>query len=145
MAMDQAKMAEVEVLADILGNVQAACTRMGVNRSLFYKWLKRKAIGLAGSMSAAEASGGAPKRRRHPQSIPNDLTEKVLALAKEFPEWGCDRISHYLSLNGEKISPTTTQKILTRSGLRTAGERERAARSTAPSRTSPPDRPYPRS
>jgi hypothetical protein len=140
MAMDQAKMAEVEMLADSLGNVQAACRRLGVNRSLFYKWLKRKAAAAAGSESTAEAGVPAPKRRRHPQSIPDALTEKVLGLAMEYPEWGCDRISHYLSLHGEKISPTTTQKILTRSGLRTAGERERAARATVPSGAVPPTR-----
>jgi transposase-like protein len=140
MAMDQAKMAEVEALADSLGNVQAACRKLGVNRSLFYKWLKRKESASADSRAAGEAGVPAPKRRRHPQSIPDALTEKVLALAMEYPEWGCDRISHYLSLNGEKVSPTTTQKILTRSGLRTAGERASAARATAPSRSAPPTR-----
>jgi transposase-like protein len=140
MAMDQVKMAEVEMLADSLGNVQAACREMGVNRSLFYKWIKRKAAASAGSESTAETGVPALKRRRHPQSIPDALTEKVLALAMEYPEWGCDRISHYLSLHGEKISPTTTQKILTRIGLRTAGERERAARAKAPAGAVPPTR-----
>lgn len=136
--MDQAKMAEVEALADSLGNVQAACSRLGVNRSLFYKWLKRKEDASAGSKAGAEGGFPAPKRRRHPHSIQGALAEKVLDLAVENPEWGCDRISHYLGLIGEKVSPTTTQKILTRSGLRTVGERERAARAKAPSGSVPP-------
>lgn len=72
-------------------------------------------------------AGPAPtaKRRRHPHALPDGLHAKVLALSREYSEWGCDRISHYLKLQGSRISPTTIQKILTRNGLRTLEERGR--------------------
>ena len=124
--MDEGKMAEVEALAVSMGNVLEACRRCGVSRSLFYKWLGlRRDGGTAGG-------GGLPSprsaRRRHPHALPDELSLKVLALAREFPEWGCDRISHYLKLQGSKMSPTTIQKVLTRNGMRTRQDRENAGK-----------------
>lgn len=128
--MDEGKMAEVETLAGALGNVLEACRRCGVSRSLFYKWLRVRQDGAAGGGRSAGSADARPAprgmRRRHPHALPEGLLPRVLALAREFPEWGCDRISHYLKLQGSKISPTTIQKILTRNGLRTRQEREMA-------------------
>lgn len=115
--MDERKMTEVEALAGNLGNVIEACRRCGVSRSLFYKWLKSR------------PDAGPNVRRRHPHALPDGLPARVLGLAAEYPEWGCDRISHYLKLKGAMMSPTTIQKILTRNGLRTREEREEARRS----------------
>lgn len=125
MAMDDGKLAEVEALALSLGNVLEACKRYGVSRSMFYKWL---ALRRDGGTEGGEDVLPSPRRerRRHPHALPDELPQRVLALAREYPEWGCDRISHYLKLKGSKISPTTIQKILTRNGLRTRGERAQA-------------------
>jgi transposase len=117
--MDDVKMAEVEALAESLGNVLEACRRLGVSRSLFYKWLRRK----QGGQPPGGGTGEGGKRRRHPQATPEPLLKRVLELAAGNPEWGCDRISHYLSLHKARLSPTTVQKILTRNGLRTREER----------------------
>ena len=116
--MDAKKLAELETLAHSLGNVIEACRRMGVSRSLFYKWIGRR--------DEAEGRAGG-KRRRHPQATGEAVTGKILALAGEFPEWGCDRLSHYLALHQIKVSATTVQKILARHGLGTRAERERKA------------------
>jgi hypothetical protein len=116
--MDGIKMEALRELADSLGNVHAACRQMGVSRSQFYKWCKRESEGNGGAKAA---------RRRHPHSIPEGVRERVPAIAIEFPEWGCDRIAHYLGLQGQYASPTTVQKILTERGLRTRKERETAA------------------
>ncbi|HKP96858.1 MAG TPA: hypothetical protein VJ385_13960 [Fibrobacteria bacterium] len=126
--MDVVKMAELEALAGSLGNVLEACRRMGVSRSLFYKWLKSKAAG-GGVPEAepAEPETGKGKRRRHPHAVSEPLRKRALALAVENPEWGCDRISRYLSLHKQRISPTTVQKILIRNGLRTWADRRRAS------------------
>ena len=128
--MDEGRMAEVEALAVSLGNVLEACRRHGVSRSLFYKWLGSRRDGWkAGGGGSLTSPGNA--RRRHPHALPEELPLRVLALAREYPEWGCDRISHYLKLKGAKISPTTIQKILTRNGLRTRDEREQAREAKA--------------
>lgn len=125
--MDDGRMAEVEALAAAIGNVQEACRRCGVSRSLFYKWLGLRGDGgTKGGPGADPARHGA--RRRHPHALPDDLPRRVLELAREYPEWGCDRISYYLELQGAKMSPTTIQKVLTRNGMRTRGDRENAGR-----------------
>jgi hypothetical protein len=115
MEMDAKKMAELEDLAQSLGNVHAACRSMGVSRSLFYKWMKAK---------AGPETGEGGKRRRHPQATHERVRKRVLDLAREFPEWGCDRISLYLGLHGEIISGTTVQKILMRNGVGTKALRQ---------------------
>ena len=117
--MDDAKMAEVEALAGSLGNVLEACRRLGVSRSLFYKWVRRNHG--AGEPGGGTGEGG--KRRPHPQATPPTLLETVLSLAARYPDWGCDRLSHYLKLQKTPVSPTTVQKILTRFGLRTREDR----------------------
>ncbi|MEO7423871.1 MAG: helix-turn-helix domain-containing protein [Fibrobacteria bacterium] len=121
--MDAEKMSELEALAQSLGNVHAACRSMGVSRSLFYKWMKTKA-GLDGFVAA-----GGGKRRRHPHASDESVLKRVLELAREFPEWGCDRISLYLGLHGESISGTTVQKILMRNGVGRKAQRLMSARS----------------
>jgi transposase len=117
--MDGKKMEALRALANTLGNVHAACRQMGVSRSQFYKWCKREAEGNGDAKAA---------RRRHPHAIPDVVRERVPELAMEFPEWGCDRIAHYLGLQGQYASPTTVQKILTERGLRTRKDRESAVR-----------------
>jgi transposase-like protein len=140
MAMDEGKMAEVEALSVSMGNVLEACRRCGVSRSLFYKWLRLRNVGASGGGAGTE---GAPPslqgaRRRHPHALPDELPLKAMALALEYPEWGCDRISHYLKLQGFKMSPTTIQKVLTRNGMRTRQDRETAGKAEQDKGPRPP-------
>jgi hypothetical protein len=98
-----------------LGNVSEACRRLGMDRSAWYRL--RKATG--GDPLAA------PAPRRNAASP--ELAEAALRLCLEYPEWGCDRLAHYLTLKGSRISSPTVQKILIRAGLGRVGQREEAA------------------
>jgi hypothetical protein len=102
-------------LADLvaeIGNVSEACRRLGLDRSAWYRL--RKVTGpAAGEASTPRRNSSAPER-----------VSAVLALCLEFPEWGCDRLSHYLTLKGSRVSSPTVQKILIRAGLGKVSQRE---------------------
>jgi hypothetical protein len=99
-------------LVSEIGNVSEACRRFGVDRSFYYRALKR---------THADAS------RRSPLAKPLSLESKLIALCLEYPEWGCDRLAWYLTLKGDAISSPTAQKILIRHGLGRAAQRRTAA------------------
>src|SRR5690606_29989744 len=101
---------EVVSLARELGNVAEACRRLGVDRSVYYRALKRK----------READG---TRVRSPLAKPLTLENKILGLCLEYPDWGCDRLAWYLTLKGDSVSSPTVQKILIRHGLGKVGQR----------------------
>jgi len=88
-------------LAKKLGNISEACRRFGVDRSTYYRLLHR-----------AET----PDLDSHHAGLHN-LHQKVVELCLEYPDWGCDKLSLYLSLTGTRISSPTVQKILIRHGL----------------------------
>ena len=69
MPMDDGKMAEVEALAAAIGNVQEACRRCGVSRSLFYKWL-----GLRGDGGTQGGEGAGPSRQGETELKEGGLT-----------------------------------------------------------------------
>ncbi|HEX2613713.1 MAG TPA: hypothetical protein VHO02_08975 [Fibrobacteria bacterium] len=96
------------------GNVSEGCRSLGVDRSAYYRALRR-----------LRASGEYPYRS--PLAKPLDLEKKLIALCLEYPDWGCDRLAWYLTLKGDAISSPTAQKILIRHGLGRATERRTAA------------------
>lgn len=98
-------------LAESLGNVSEACRRLGVSRHFYY----------AGFRKRSDAPHRA--RKRHPHAVAPALQEEILSLARESPEWGCDRIAYYLKLKGKPVSSPTVQKILVRNGLGTRAQR----------------------
>lgn len=100
--MDESKMSALEKLVESLGNVSSACERLGVSRSLYYKW-KARTNGNA---------GGEKRKRRHPQATQDSVRSLILEIAIQNPEWGCDRISYFLKLQSHSVSGTTVQKIL---------------------------------
>lgn len=112
--MDKSKISEIDKLAESLGNVSLACARLGVTRSLYYKWKAR----LSGNR------GGVTRRRRHPQATEEPVRERILEIALRHPEWGCDRISYYLKLQKDTVSGTTVQKILRAHGIGNKSERK---------------------
>ena len=99
-----------------LGNVSEACRRIGVDRSVYYRILKD-----TGGEGLEE---GEPRRRN---SASAGLEKQVLRLCLEYTEWGCDRLAHYLTLTGSKVSSPTVQKILIRNGLGKVAQREAEA------------------
>jgi len=105
-------------LARELGNISAACRRLGVDRSAYYRALARSARGVTTNV---ERGGGGGKSRR--------LEESVMAVCRTYPDWGCDRIAWYLTLKGESVSSPTIQKLLVRRGLGRAAQRRALASS----------------
>jgi hypothetical protein len=99
-------------LVEELGNVSEACRRLGLDRSAYYRILR--------ATRSAEA-GAFPPRRRN--AVPEGLEPALLKLCLEYPEWGCDRLAHYLTLTGSPVSSPTAQKILIRNGLGKVADR----------------------
>jgi hypothetical protein len=97
-----------------LGNVAEACRRLHIDRSVYYRLLKRT------------ERGEVPKPS--PLAKSPELKARLIALCLEYPEWGCDRLAYYLTLKGDPISSPTAQKILMRHGLGRKEARLAAAR-----------------
>jgi hypothetical protein len=106
------KAGRLAALVAELGNVSEACRRLGLDRSAWYRIRK----------ATVSAEGEAPARRRN--SAPPGMADAVLDLCLEFPEWGCDRLAHYLTLKGSRVSSPTVQKMLMRMGLGRVAQRE---------------------
>ena len=98
----------IELVAE-LGNVSEACRRLNVDRSVYYRMLRK---------TNRDSFPG-----RSPLAKSPALEARLIALCIEYPEWGCDRLAYYLTLKGESISSPTAQKILIRHGLGRAGSR----------------------
>lgn len=113
--------ARVSRLVESLGNVSAACRRAGVSRSTYYAWKR-----MGGRQRGTRPEERREPKRKHPHAISADLQGEILALARENPEWGCDRIAYYLKLKRKRVSSPTVQKILIRHGMGKQGERMNA-------------------
>jgi hypothetical protein len=124
--MESEKMEKLDKAVAASGNVSRACKDMGISRSLYYKWKTAVKNGPAGQDGPVmEGAGERQPARKHPQAVPDHVDGRIRALAAEYPDWGCDRISYFLSLKGDKVSATTVQKILRRNGLGSKALRER--------------------
>ncbi len=99
-------------LADALGNVSEACRRRGMTRTQFYEYKRRfQTHGLAGLKDLP------PAHRTHPQTTPQPVVERILALSLEHPAWGCCRLAAMLKLEGTSVSSPTIQGILAKHGM----------------------------
>ncbi len=79
--------------------VREACRIHGIHHATWYRW-------------AAQADAPAPL-----ESTNEELRQTVLALIRECPHWGCDRIAFYLQRGNLRVSSPTVQRILVREGL----------------------------
>lgn len=111
MRLTKEKWDRLLALTDRLANISKACERMGVSRSLYYKWIKTTQASLENESTPAST------RRRHPHSILKEVKDKIEVIARSHPEWGCQRISYFLELGGEKVSTTTVHKVLKESQI----------------------------
>jgi hypothetical protein len=101
---------EVVRLARTLGSVSQACRELGVDRSVYYRAMKRQ-------------RGGQETHGRSQLAKSPALENMILNVCLDYPDWGCDRLAWYLTLKGESISSPTVQKILLRHGLGRAAQR----------------------
>ena len=76
--------------------VAAVCRRFGISRDKGYKWLRRwQAEGAAGLADRSRAP------RSHPQAVAEELLEACLALRRQHPTWGPEKVKAAL----ERRSP----------------------------------------
>lgn len=115
------------------GNVTLACRTAHVGRRTFYYWKPRfDADGYAGLAAFASA---APK---HPYRTDATIARQVIALRREHPSWGKQRIAHELAkANGwvPLLSANTVKRILVDAGLwtfRPTTRKKSASPSAAP-------------
>lgn len=105
-------------LAEHLGSVAEACRRAGMDRTSFYEWKRRfQTHGMEGLKDLP------PVAKNHPMTTPPETVEKVLSLSLAHPEWGCNRLSDYLKLEGINLSSVTVQGILLKNNLGSRYER----------------------
>lgn len=110
--MNDMEWAELLALVEAQGNVSRACERLGISRSLYYKWRKLKKPG------DDSPPGSQPGRRIHPHAISEPVKLDILAIARSNPEWGCQRISYFLELKGTRVSGSTVHKLVGKDRLR---------------------------
>jgi Transposase. len=71
-------------LAEKLGNVSEACRRRDMDRASFYEWKRRfQTSGLEGLKDLP------PIAKTHPQAVPPETEDRVVALAREHPSYVC--------------------------------------------------------
>lgn len=105
-------------LAEMLGNVTAACHQRDISRTQFYEYKRRfQTHGIEGLKDLP------PIHKTHPFTTPPETVEKILSLSTEHPAWGCDRLSDHLMLQGVKVSSPTIQDILIKNGMGSRYER----------------------
>ncbi len=99
-------------LAEALGNVSEACRRRGMTRTQFYEYKRRfQTHGLDGLKDLP------PVHKTHPQTTPQPVVDRILALSLAHPGWGCCRLSAMLKLEGASVSSPTVQNILAKHGM----------------------------
>ena len=119
----------VQELALELGNVAEACRQSGMDRTTYYKLKRRyRDRGLASLRDVP------PNRRNHPQATPSETVARIVALALEHPDLGCNRLQTMLAKEGPTVSAATVQKILNRKGLGTRNDRRAALEMTRANR-----------
>jgi transposase len=103
------------------GNVTAACRKAHVGRGTFYYWKPR--FDEDGYAGLEEFASRVPKE---PRRTSLEVEEKVIALRREHPDWGKNRIADELAKANNWVplsSRNTVKRILADAGLWEAVER----------------------
>lgn len=106
-------------LAEELGNVSKACQIMGYHRDTFYE--VRRAFQVGGVAALVEQKRG-PKEP-HPNRVPPEIEEKILAYCLERPTHGAQRVANELRLQEVQVSPSGVRGVWLRHGLETRVQR----------------------
>jgi transposase len=97
------------------GDVALACRTAHVGRSTFYYWKPR--FTAAGYAALDEFASRAPQ---HTRRLDSTIEQAVIALRRDHPDWGKDRIADELAkANGwvPIVSPNTVRRMLRDAGL----------------------------
>lgn len=95
------------------GNASFVCRKFGIARKSFYRWRKRYD---PWDLTSLESFSRRPKHS--PKKTPWDIEQEVLAIKREHPRWGKEKIALYLKIKKRiSLSGKTVWKILTRHKL----------------------------
>ena len=97
------------------GDVDLACRTAHMGRSTFYYWKPR--FEAAGYAALEAFASRAPRRTRR---LDTTIEQQVIALRREHPDWGKDRIADELAkANGwvPLVSPNTVRRMLREAAL----------------------------
>lgn len=100
-------------------NVSGCCRAFGISRKTGYKWLARyRERGMVGMVDRSRRPHHSPSR------VPRSVQERVLALKKEYPEWGPRKLRRLWVDRHPDPAPvlSTIARILARHGLVTPRE-----------------------
>jgi len=95
-------------------NIRALCRRFGISSRTAYKWLARY------ELEGAAGLGDRSRRPHHsPMQTPLKMTKRVVALRRQYPEWGGRKLEQRLIDLGQHSppSPSTITAILRRHQL----------------------------
>ena len=101
------------------GDVDLACRTAHMGRATFYYWKPR--FTAAGYAALDAFASRAPKRTRR---LDTTIEQQVIALRREHPDWGNDRIADELAKAHDWapiVSPNTVRRMLRDAGLWEAG------------------------
>lgn len=96
-------------------SVTELCARYGIDRTTFYRWRDRRALG-----GAAWFEDGSHAPLSCPHATPADLCDAVVAARRRFPHFGPKKISAWLERHRPDQpwpAPSTIGDILKREGL----------------------------
>lgn len=103
----------------------ALCREFGISRQTGYVWWKRfQQDGMAGVREHSR------QPRHSPAKVARDVVEAVVALRRQRPDWGAQKLQHLLRDQHPElpsISISTLHRILHREGLLEDGDRHRPA------------------
>ena len=94
------------------GNATLVCRKFGIARKSFYRWRKRYD---PWDLTSLESLSRRPKHS--PRKTTWDIEQQVLAVKREHPRWGKEKIALYLENKHTTLSGKTVWKILTRHKL----------------------------
>src|SRR5712691_12942880 len=89
-------------------NAARTCRHFGISRQTFYRWKRRFD---RHDLSTLEGHSHRPRRVRQP-TWPPDLAERVLALRKQYPRWGKDKLGVLLRKGKGAVSTSMVGRIL---------------------------------
>lgn len=106
-------------LAEELNNVSKACKIMGYHRDTFYE--VKRSFQNGGVAALLEKKRGA--KGPHPNRVAQEIEEKILQHALDFPTHGCQRVANDLRLQGTVISSGGVRGVWQRHDLETRHKR----------------------
>ncbi|PYX05148.1 MAG: hypothetical protein DMG88_22470, partial [Acidobacteria bacterium] len=90
-------------------NVALTCRHFGISRQSFYRWQKRYD---PHNLASLEGRSHRPHRHRQPTWSPA-LADRVLALRRQYPRWGKDKLMILLQREQQRVSASMVGRILT--------------------------------